>query len=104
MAFSFVQVNDFTPNFGAWTPVGSIASWRQAGNVFDFQLGGGRVLQVSFLGALCFRVRFTPAPNPDYTQEHSFAVVSRQLGPVDLAVRDSGRPRGDRHGPDSGAR
>ena len=90
MAFSFVQVNDFTPNMGGWTPIGSVASWKQAGNVFDFDLGGARALQLSFLGTLCFRVRFTPAPNPDYTQEHSFAVVSHQLGPVTLAVQDGG--------------
>jgi alpha-glucosidase len=89
MSFSFVQVNDFTPNLGGWTPVGNIASWHQTGNTFNFNMAAGRALQVSFLGPLCFRVRFSPAPAPDYTQEHSFAVVSRQLGQVTLTVQDA---------------
>lgn len=90
MAFSFVQVNDFTPNLGAWTPVGNVASWQRAGNVVNLQLGANMALQVSFLGPLCFRVRFLPAPSPDYTRESSFAVVSRDLGAVSPDVQDQG--------------
>jgi alpha-glucosidase len=87
VSIPFVRTFDFTPNLGQWTPIGNIASVARSGNVFTLALqSGGRTLQVSFLSATCFRVRFNPAPGADYSIETSIAVVNRSLGAVSLTV------------------
>jgi alpha-glucosidase len=87
MDIPFVSVRDFTPNLGHWVSVGAIESVSRSGNVFTLVLGGGaRSLQVSFPSPTCYRVRFNPAPNADYTVEISPAVVTRSLAPVNLSV------------------
>ena len=35
MGYSFVQVNDFTPNAGAWIPFGNVIGHPQTGNSFE---------------------------------------------------------------------
>ena len=105
MAYEFVNVspgnppgNDpaFTPATGFWTPLGNIASHNRTGNAFTLNLAAAgpslaTALQISFLSATCFRVRFNPKRNFDYSVETSFAVVNRTLGPVNLnIVRDDG--------------
>ena len=87
MDIPYVSVRDFTPNSGSWTAIGPIDSVSRSGNVFTLVLqGGGRSLQVSFLSPSCYRVRFNPAPNADYSVETSPAVVDRSLAPVNLTV------------------
>lgn len=87
MSFTYVDVKNFTPNWGQWTPVGNVASVKRAGNVFTLDLAsGGRTLQLSFLSKTCFRVRFNPAPGADYSVETSPAVINRNLGVVNLAI------------------
>jgi alpha-glucosidase len=94
--YTFVNVDAFTPATGYWTPVGNIASHTRNGNVFTLNLAAqgpqmATALQISFLSATCFRVRFNPQPNFNYAIESSFAVVNRNLGPVNLnIVRDDG--------------
>ena len=76
MAFSFVNVDRFTPNSHVnWVPVGKVASWTRAGSKVRLQLATpGMAIEVSFLGPECFRVRFRPVSAPDYTVETSSAV------------------------------
>ncbi len=94
MDIPFVTVIDFTPNEGKWTPIGAIASVSRSGNVFTLELaGGGRSIQVSFLSDTCFRVRFSPDVNPDYSVEGSPAVVNRDLGPVNLQIVEDSSAR-----------
>lgn len=90
MTYSFVDVDAFTPNLGQWTAVGDISSWKQSGNLFTLERDGGYVLLLTFLGPECFRVRFRPVPNPDYSTESSAAVVSRDLGSVSVSVQNNG--------------
>lgn len=86
MSIPFVTVRDFTPNRGDWTPVGAVGSVTRTDNVFTLALADERTLQVTFLSARCFRVRFSPLPGADYALETSPAVVNRALGPVDLTL------------------
>lgn len=88
MSYRFVGVDDFTPNLGAWTPIGRIESVTRNEPAFTLSRGDGRSVQVSFLGPNAFRVRFQPVTNPDYSRETSIAVVNRNLGPVALDVKD----------------
>src|SRR3712207_5997682 len=85
--FSFVTIRDFTPNSGLWTPIGAIRSVSRAGATFLLSHEEGDCsLQVSFLSATCFRVRFNPLPGADYTREPSIAVVSRPANPPALDI------------------
>ncbi len=87
MAYTFVNVNDFTPNLGEWTSIGRIDSWSRNGNVFTLDLDrAGLSLQVSILSPTCFRVRFNPSPGFDYGVENSYAVINRDLGSVNVTV------------------
>ena len=87
MSILFVTVRDFTPNRGDWTPIGNIGSHTRNSNVFTLKLTENNLLlQVSFLSETCFRVRFNPTLGTDYSVENSFAVVNRNLGPVNLTV------------------
>lgn len=94
MDIEFQPVNGFTPNHGDWTPIGAIQTVSQAGNVFTLTLqGGGRTVQLSFLSATCFRVRFNPAVGATYAVEGSPAVVTRALGPVTLTIVENSAQR-----------
>lgn len=87
MPYTYVDVKNFTPNLGQWTPIGNIAAVARVGNVFTLALSSsGRALQVSFLSAKCFRVRFNPNPGTNYAVETSAAVVTRNLGRVNLNI------------------
>jgi alpha-glucosidase len=81
----FVPVRDFTPNLGAWTPVGAIRQVTRAGDTYTLALADGqRTLQVSFPSPRCFRVRFDPAPNAAYASPPSSAVVQNPITAVVL--------------------
>ncbi|MBV8383346.1 MAG: hypothetical protein JOZ63_12110, partial [Planctomycetaceae bacterium] len=81
MGFSYRNVNEFTPNSGRWSPVGDLISWARAGDAIRLNMSvPGLALVVSFLGPRCFRVRFRPVADADYTTETSPAVVERDLG------------------------
>ena len=86
--YTYADVKSFTPNtHESWIPVGNIASVSSANHVFTLGLAdGGRTLQLSFLSNTCFRVRFNPAPQADYSVATSFAVVNRNLGTVNLNI------------------
>lgn len=84
MSYTFVQVNEFTPNNGGWTPIGAISRWDRDGNTLTLTRADGYAVQCALLGPLSFRIRFRPVANPDYSHETSVAVVSRQLGQTDL--------------------
>jgi alpha-glucosidase len=90
MDFTFVNVNGFTPNTRVnWVPVGKVASWTRTGEKLRLDLATpSMALEISFLGPECFRVRFRPVTNPDYSVETSAAVVERDLdlSPAALAV------------------
>lgn len=91
MGFSFRNVNEFTPNLGQWSPVGDITSWARTGDAIRLNMFvPGLGLLVSFLGPRCFRVRFRPVVDANYTTETSPAVVERDLGPFRLTVQDGG--------------
>ena len=91
MGFSFRNVNEFTPNLGQWSQVGDISSWARTGDAIRLNMSvPGLGLLVSFLGPRCFRVRFRPVVDADYTAETSPAVVERDLGPFRLTVQDGG--------------
>jgi alpha-glucosidase len=85
MDIPFVPVRDFTPNLGAWTPVGRISQVSRTGDTYTLALAsGGRTLQISFLSPTCFRVRFDPAVNARYTAPPSPAVVKNPIAPLAL--------------------
>ena len=91
IGFSFRNVNEFTPNLGQWSPVGDITSWARTGDAIRLNMFvPGLGLLVSFLGPRCFRVRFRPVADANYTTETSPAVVERDLGPFRLTVQDGG--------------
>jgi alpha-glucosidase len=90
MSYPFVLTNEFTPNTGTWTSFGNVTSHSQQGQTIALRNAAGFALNVSFLGPTSFRVRFAPSPNPDYSTELSYAVVSRDLGAVTLNVQDLG--------------
>jgi len=87
-AYSFVNVDGFTPESG-WTPVGGIVSCQRQGNAFVMKTAvGGLTLVLSFLSPTCFRIRFNPNPAADFSpaKDFSYAVVNPNLGPVTLTV------------------
>ena len=90
MDFTFVNVDQFTPNSRVnWVSIGKIATWTRTGSKIRLDLAsGGRSLEVSFLGPECFRVRFQPLKPQNYAVETSSAVVTRDLGlsPAALSV------------------
>lgn len=85
-SFQFVNVNAFTPNLGQWTSLGDVTAPGRQGNDFVLQMNAGPGPVISFLSAATFRVRFNPTPGADLTRDISYAVVDRDLGPVNLAV------------------
>ncbi|MES2774015.1 MAG: TIM-barrel domain-containing protein [Bacteroidota bacterium] len=91
MSYSFVNVNAFTPNTNGWTTIGNISSVTQTGNTFLLiqEANPQLSLQLSFLSATTFRVRFNPLPGFSYATETSVAVVQRNLGAVNLTIVSS---------------
>jgi alpha-glucosidase len=88
MSYTFVNVNQFTPNDAGWTSIGDIASCTHNGNSFTLVSAANASLTmvITFLSSTTFRVRFNPQPGFDYTAETSVAVVNRNLGPVNLNI------------------
>jgi alpha-glucosidase len=94
-SYRFVRVDEFTPNSGApWTSFGNVASVVQdSSNGPAFTLTGVApqpglpppVLRLYLIGPAAFRVRFKPGVS-DYTQDGSYAVVNRNLGPLSFTV------------------
>jgi alpha-glucosidase len=77
--YSFVNVNEFTPNNGGWTEVGSVDSYTQNGTSLQLNMVGGEPGPiVYFYSPSLFRVRFNSAAN--YTTDNSYAVVNRDFG------------------------
>lgn len=93
ISYTFVNVNEFTPNTQGWSTIGTITQATRNGNAWTLQMQpAGLSLVLSFLGPTCFRVRFSPIPDADLGTETSFAVVDRDLGPVNLTVvQDDGQ-------------
>lgn len=86
--FTFVQVNEFQANVpGGWSTVGNV-SWSQSGNTLLLSNAQGYQVKISFLSPSAFRVRFRPQPNPDYSNDNSYAVVNRDLGTVNIQVTE----------------
>src|SRR5919108_1174995 len=90
-SYRFVPVNEFTPNTPGWTPIQKITSFILSGNTFKLTTSDGLSLVVSFLSSKCFRLRFNPKAGVDYTTETSIAVVNRNLGAVQLSVKQHGQ-------------
>lgn len=88
MYIPFVTVRDFTPNSRVnWTSIGNIESVLRNGDQFTLSLAGSSLtVQLSFLSATCFRIRFNPTTPVGTIPDHSVAVVNRALGPVALTV------------------
>jgi alpha-glucosidase len=89
--YSFVNVDNFTPTSG-WNPVGPISSCQQQGNQFVMKTAqGGLTLILTFLSPTCFRIRFNPNPNADFSAANdvSYAVINRNLGAVTLSVNQT---------------
>jgi len=94
--YNYVDVRGFTPNSpgGVWQSVGNISGFAQAGNTITLQAaaGAGGALRpapvITFLSNTCFRVRFNPSGRFD--ADVSYAVVNRNLGPVNLTVTQVG--------------
>jgi alpha-glucosidase len=86
--FNFVQVNEFQANVDGWQLIGNV-SWKQTDDRTilltneDF-----RSVQISFLSASSIRVRFNPQEKPDYSNNNSYAVVNRNLGPVNIQIQE----------------
>ncbi|WP_029008885.1 TIM-barrel domain-containing protein [Azospirillum halopraeferens] len=89
MYIPFVNVREFTPNTRInWVPVGTIGSVQRSGDRFTLALDGsaGLTVELSFLSATCFRVRFDPTRPTAQAPDVSPAVVAASLGPVSLSV------------------
>ncbi|HEY0159329.1 MAG TPA: TIM-barrel domain-containing protein [Thermoanaerobaculia bacterium] len=84
--YAYVPVQQFTPNTSSWTTVGNIDRVTRNGDTFVLTAASGLQVQVSFLADTAFRVRFSPTPGYDFSVDRSFAVVSRNLGPLTLTV------------------
>jgi len=88
--YRFVQVNEFQANSTTgWNQMGDVSYTHDApSNTFLINNKDGFQVQLSFLSATAFRVRFRPVTNPDYSKNNSYAVVNRDLGPVSLTVKE----------------
>jgi alpha-glucosidase len=88
-SFQFVNVQNFTPNLRQWTGVANVLGAIQTGNSFALQMSAGPGPVISFLSNSAFRVRFNPSLGANLTNELSYSVINRNLGPVTLAVTES---------------
>lgn len=85
-SFQFVKPKDFTPNpkdprdpAQVWQTIGEIVTYNQTGNIFSLTTSTRPGPVISFLSKTAFRVRFSPDPNFDYSQDQSYAVVTQDL-------------------------
>ena len=88
-SFQYVNVHNFTPNLGQWTSLANVMGPGQSGNSFTLQMSAGPGPVITFLSNSAFRVRFNPAPGANLTNDISYSVVNRNLGPVTLTVTES---------------
>src|SRR5688500_15047430 len=65
-----------------WTSVGAVQAPTREGDALLFK-GAQAVVSVSVLGPEAIRVRFSPTR--EFGRDHSYAVVSRALGPTQAA-------------------
>lgn len=87
--YRFVQVDEFQANADGWNQMGPV-NWTQSdASTILLTNQDNRVVQLSFLSATALRVRFNPAARQasDYGNNNSYAVVNRNLGPVNLSVQ-----------------
>jgi alpha-glucosidase len=68
-----------TAAFAGWTSVGAVKAPTRDGNALLFR-GEQAIVSVSVLGPEAIRVRFSPTR--ELGRDHSYAVVSRDLGPT----------------------
>lgn len=91
-SYKFVLPREFTPNPANpndptqhWQTIGDIVDYSQKDNIFFLKAktqpnGSFRPGPVIyFLSKTAFRVRFSPSPDFDYSQDYSYAVVNRDL-------------------------
>ncbi|HVO59352.1 MAG TPA: TIM-barrel domain-containing protein [Terriglobales bacterium] len=88
-SFQYINVQNFTPNLGQWTMLANVTGPGQSGNSFQLQMSAGPGPVITFLSNSAFRVRFNPAPGANLSNDISYAVVNRNLGPVTLNVTQS---------------
>ncbi|HYZ83302.1 MAG TPA: TIM-barrel domain-containing protein [Bryobacteraceae bacterium] len=88
-SFQYVNVRNFTPNLGQWVSLTNVTGQGRCGNSFTLPMSSGPGPVITFLSNSAFRVRFNPAPGANLTNDVSFAVVNRNLGPVALNVTES---------------
>src|SRR5690348_12837761 len=87
--FRYVNVKEFTPSSGLWTQLTNVTSASRIGNAFTLRMSSGPGPMITFLSNSVFRVRFNPAPGANLTNDISYAVVNRNLGPVTLTVNET---------------
>src|SRR5581483_11366076 len=90
LSYQYVNDHDFTPAWGAWTPLANVTGVARNGNAFTLQMSSGPGPIITFLSASAFRVRFNPTPGANLANDISVAVVNRNLGPVALRLTQSG--------------
>jgi alpha-glucosidase len=89
-SYRYVRVDEFNPNSAeGWTQFGHVTGcvYDKADEVFTITgtaAPTAPVLKIYILGAAAFRVRFNPTG--DYSMDGSFAVVNKNLGPVNVTV------------------
>lgn len=88
-SFQYVNVHNFTPNLGQWTSLANVTGPGRNGNSFTLRMSSGPGPVITFLSNTAFRVRFNPAPGANLTNDISYSVVNRNLGPVTLTVTES---------------
>ncbi|MEO8129625.1 MAG: DUF4968 domain-containing protein, partial [Bryobacteraceae bacterium] len=88
-SFQYVNVKGFTPSAGQWTRLANVTSAGRSGNTFTLGMSSGPGPVISFLSNAAFRVRFNPAAGANLTDDISYAVVNRNLGPVTLTVNET---------------
>ncbi|MBX9257034.1 DUF4968 domain-containing protein [Desmonostoc muscorum CCALA 125] len=85
-SYKFVKTNEFTPNPAnpsdpaqRWQTIGDIVTYSQNSNTFALKTATRPGPVISFLSKTAFRVRFSPDPGFDYSQDKSYAVVTQDL-------------------------
>ena len=88
-SFQYVNVQNFTPNLGQWVSLANVTGQGRNGNAFALPMSSGPGPVITFLSNSAFRVRFNPAPGAALTNDISYSVVNRNLGPVTLNVAET---------------
>ncbi|KAA1243734.1 TIM-barrel domain-containing protein [Aquimarina sp. RZ0] len=86
--FNFIQVNEFQPNVDGWNQIGAVSYQKIDNKNLLFTNEEGYQIKISFLSSTALRVRFNPVVNPDYSNNNSYAVVDRALGPVTPVITE----------------